>query len=358
MLKTTFHIFLLISLGLLLVNWGNVGHRNISYKSALSFSPAMPNFGVWADSLAMHASDADYRKSIDLNEGRKHYIDLDNYAEYNLNGKIASTYDSIVRIHGESFVKSNGTLPWATRIAYDSLKNCFKKRQWTKAMLFASDLGHYVADGHMPLHITSNYDGYATGQSGIHTRFESSMVSTYLTPIINYSGGQVKLISNINQYIMQYIYKNENYVDSVLSADMYAKNIAGNTSSTAYYTALWSKSQFTTNLFSRASHSLAEMIYSAWIEAGSPAFWSKTDSTELELNYDYLILAYPNPTQGLINIKEINLLKVDIYSTDGVLIESFYDNKIDINHLPNGMYILSIYSKNGILKKEKILLLR
>ena len=39
----------------------------------------------------------------------------------------------------------------------------------------ASDLGHYVADAHVPLHTSLNYNGQLTGQKGIHAFWESRL---------------------------------------------------------------------------------------------------------------------------------------------------------------------------------------
>lgn len=56
-------------------------------------------------------------------------------------------------------------LPWAILIAVDSLTNQFRRRDWQKAMLTAADVGHYVSDGHMPLHLARNYDGQINNQT-------------------------------------------------------------------------------------------------------------------------------------------------------------------------------------------------
>jgi hypothetical protein len=358
MIKTTSRTFILLALCLFLVSWGSTGHYTINNKCPQSFPASMAAFRVWADSLDIHGSDADNRKSTDPNESPKHFIDIDNYTEFNSTGRIASTYDSIVSRHGSTYVISNGTLPWATQNMYDTLKTDFKKLKWHKAMLDASDLGHYVADGHMPLHITANYDGQKTGQGGIHSRYESTMVGTYISSLSNYTGGTVQYVTNINKYIFDYIYTNHHYVDSVLTADTYATTIAGNTTSTLYYSSLWSKTHFTTTLFHNASHALAELIYTAWIDAGSPAFGAKTLPNAINATIAENISVYPNPTNGMLNLKGVDALKTEVCTITGTTVGVFYDNPIDLSHLSNGIYILSIYNKEGLLKKEKILLAR
>jgi len=110
-IKSLFYSALFIVVSLSLISWGSLGHSTIGRKSVESFPASMTGFQVWADSLSMHGSDADNRKSADTNESPKHYIDIDNYAEFLSKGRIASTYDSIVNQHSYSTVRSNGTLP-------------------------------------------------------------------------------------------------------------------------------------------------------------------------------------------------------------------------------------------------------
>ncbi len=167
----------IIALSLILMSWGYTGHEKISHEASLSFNQQMSEFNAWTDFLAAHASDADERKAWDPTEGPKHYIDIDNYQQFIDNGTIPQTLDSVISIYGYSFVYDQGILPWTTLIAFDSLRACFERLDWTKAKFFAADLGHYVADGHMPLHITRNYNGQYSGNNGIHSRYESTMIN-------------------------------------------------------------------------------------------------------------------------------------------------------------------------------------
>lgn len=204
MKKLVIPILALLTLSVLLTSWGKVGHSKISESAALSFNQQMQDFQAWTSFLVAHASDADTRKSADPTEGPKHYIDIDNYSDYNTKGRIPQTFDSVNTLYGSTFVKTNGTLPWATKAAFDSLRNCLQRHDFTKAKIVAADLGHYVADGHMPLHITKNYDGAETNQSGIHSRYESTMIGAKIGQIA-YSGNDALEITDVNQYIFNYI---------------------------------------------------------------------------------------------------------------------------------------------------------
>ncbi len=284
----------LLTLNLLLSSWGSVGHKKISESVAASFNLQMQDFNSWVSFLRDHASDPDNRKNADPTEGPKHYIDIDNYSDFLSNGKIEQDFNLAKTKYGSAFVMDNGILPWATKASFDSLRNCLQRRNFTKAKVFAADLGHYVADGHMPMHVTNNYDGKLTNNTGIHSRYESTMINAYISQI-TYTGEDVSEISDVNQYIFDYLYSNFTYVDSVLLADTYAKTFGG-TSSSAYKTALWNKTKgFTIPLFKRASHTLAELIYTAWLQAGSPSLINTSTADPLALQIAVLEQNSPNP---------------------------------------------------------------
>ncbi len=278
----------------LFLGWGNVGHRIINTKTILSVTSEMTFWGSWSDSLAVHGSDADYRRSSDPTEEPKHYIDIDNYPQFISNGFISQSFDSLVQQHGYSFVMDQGILPWAIMNTFDSLQTAFQNNQFHKAMLIAADLGHYVGDMHMPLHLTRNYNGQYTGQSGVHSRFESNMINTYNGQIV-YSGDSLIYIDDISDFVFNTLYNNYEYVDSVLKADSLAKAFAGNTNSTAYYSKMWELSKgLTTKLFKDASHKLTCLIYTAWINAGSPVSVEDENTLLSPISFN-LYQNYPNP---------------------------------------------------------------
>ena len=261
---------ILLILFLSLNSWGEKGHYKINSSCTIFFPNKIKHLQDWSVKLAEHASDSDKRRRNDPFEAVRHYIDIDNYTDFVRNHKIIENHDLAFQTYNQNFVIKNGTLPWATDSTYQTLVQNFKMRDWNRALLTAADLGHYVGDGHMPLHLTKNYDGKLTTQTGIHERYESTMINQYITEI-SFDRSKIRKIKNVKSYIFKYIYDNYQYKDSLLVADKLAYTEAGGEYSKIYYQSLWKNTKgFTNILIAGSSKALAELIYTAWIEAGKP----------------------------------------------------------------------------------------
>jgi hypothetical protein len=355
--KKSIILFIVIS-SYMFLGWGRTGHQIINRSSTLSFNNQINFMVSWADFLAAHGSDADDRKSWDPTEGPKHYIDIDAFPEFISTGKINQNFDSLVAQHGYSFVTDQGILPWTILVTIDSLQNAFENRNWEKAKLFASDLGHYVGDAHMPLHLTKNYNGQLTNQYGVHGRYESNMINRY-SNLLQYEGDTLVYVEDLSDFVFQFIYVNYLYVDSLLSADLAAKSVAGSYNDT-YYEELWNLTEnFTVKLFKGASNKMANLFYTAWINAGSPVLTDLHEDTVPFKNFK-LEQNYPNPFNPSTKIKFIvprkenaSLTKVilKIYDTLGNEISTLVNEQkspgtyevefsaVGRQELPSGVYL-------------------
>lgn len=360
----------LVLLAIILGSWGYQGHHKINTAASYSFNEEMAQFSAWVSVLAQHASDADFRKDEDPDEAPKHYIDIDAYPVFLQTGRIPHTYDSVVAMYGHSFVLNNGTLPWATVAAYDTLVRCFARRDWDRAVLIASDLGHYIGDGHMPLHITRNYNGQYTGNSGIHARYESTMIDTYIQQI-NYQGTDIHVIPDVNAYVLNYLYASYTCIDSVLMADDFATEAAGNTTSDTYTELLWNRTKrFTIPLFADASHCLAELMYTAWTEAGKPMINASGIHEPGMIEGISVFQNYPNPVSGRTSIRlmlqkgmDISVRVLDFSGnvadriSDGFLSPGEHTFQWDSTGFAPGVYYLQLKSGNHYLTR-KLLVVR
>jgi hypothetical protein len=375
LLKNRIFLPIILLSTFLFLGWGYVGHSIINYRTIFSALPEMGFFETWADSLAAHASDADARKSWDPTEGPKHYIDIDNYPEFIANGTIPQSFDSCVAIHGLSFVMDQGILPWAILKTADSLQATFEINDMHKAMLLAADLGHYIADSHMPLHITRNYNGQYTNQTGVHSRYESSLIGDFQSQII-YDGDSLQYIDDLSDFVFNMIYENYQYVDSVLYADSVANAFAGNHTSSTYYNKFWEIAKnFTIELFKNASYRIACVIYTEWIDAGGLTDISE-NKNELPSGFN-LSQNYPNPFNPSTTIKytipSVTLrhaqsdMKVSLKVFDPLGNEiatllneeksaGEHEVEFDASNLPSGIYFYKLQAGSYLETRKMVLL--
>lgn len=347
-MKTILHYFLAVILIVSLSSWGYNGHKSISSHITFYFPSDFSQFQNWSSTLADHASDADNRKSSDPNESPKHFIDIENYNEFRQSGTIPLNLNDAITKYGSSNVYSWGILPWATKTTYDTLVACFRRNDLSKAVLTAADLGHYVADGHMPLHVTANYDGQLTGNKGVHSRYETKMVDAYVTTM-TYSPSAIHRINDVQQYILDYIYQSHTYIDTVLKSDSYAKAIDPSYG-TAYVNAMFNKLGNITNmLFQSSAVSIATLIYTAYQESQTVSA-----NEHIMADMDFVLNQnVPNPFSDVttIHYKITKEGLVHLYVTDisgkkiATLINQHqspgeYSIRFSANSLKSGIYLL------------------
>ena len=115
-------------------------------------------------------------------EPPNHQIDfgVDDYGPYPFVA-LPREYDAAVEKFGVAIVRRHGLLPWRTMEEYGNLRRIFQGLTRNQlyvggnTVLFASTLAHYIQDAHQPLHVHNNYDGQLSGQTGLHSRFESEL---------------------------------------------------------------------------------------------------------------------------------------------------------------------------------------
>lgn len=356
--------------------WGGDGHRFINRNAVYHLPNQMLLFIQDSSLFAQHASDADNRRvSGDTSlyaEGPRHFMDIDDYPNFH---NLPHSLDTLIALYGWERVKQNGTSPFATMWNMDSLVNQLRRSDWTRAKLTASDIGHYVGDTHQPLHNAKNYDGQYTNQSGIHSRYESTMLNSshylsqlYITP------DSCRYISHKIDYIFEYILHSNSLVDTVLHGDTYAKAVSGwngsGTPPATYYTALWSYTrQMTLDQMQSGTEDLASMWYTAWVDAGlivtsvePPASMIPSD-LQLAQNYPNpfnptTTISYTLPVGGTVFLK--------VYALDGREVATLvHENQsvgehsvqFDASHLASGVYVYRL-QLGGFAQTKKLLLLK
>ena len=254
-------------------SWGEKGHQVISKNAVMLLPKEMASFNAWKDYMVEHASDADIRRKTDKTEAPRHYIDIDFYKEF-LNGNMIENQDELISKYGDSTVTANGILPWTTQETLNSLTVALKEKNRDKALIYAADLGHYVADGHQPMHTTVNYNGQLTDQKGVHFRYEVTMVDMHIDTLEDVvDSSNINYIKDPLSFIFNYI-SNANSVNNVLlDADKLAHQETGSTESDDYYRIMWFRTKYVTEMqFKTAEEDLSSLLYTAWVNAGKPTF--------------------------------------------------------------------------------------
>jgi hypothetical protein len=168
-------------------------------------------------------------------------------------------------------VYGNGVIPWVIATVTETLSTAMAQGDWDQVLRRAADLGHYVADCYQPLHTTENYDGQLTGNEGIHLRYEVDMLDRFLQQP-DCPGVQPVYLNDPLEYIFGAITETWSYVDSIIVSDRLARK-ASPLYDEEYYQILWEETAlFTVRQICLATKTLADLWYTAWINAGQPSF--------------------------------------------------------------------------------------
>ena len=125
-----------------------------------------------AEFLKEHAIDPDKRRYALPAEAARHYIDLDHYGEYPFVTLPRKWKDAVAKFSEDS-LNAHGIVPWWIQTMMLRLTDAFREKNQAKILKLSAEIGHYIADAHVPLHTNSNYNGQMTDQKGIHGFWES-----------------------------------------------------------------------------------------------------------------------------------------------------------------------------------------
>jgi len=266
--------------------WGFWAHKEINKRAIQLLPPPMKEFFLdHAEYIIEHSIDPDQRRSMgDSLEAYNHYLDIDYYGTYPF-GALPRNYDSAVAKFGVDTVRKQGVVPWRIAALTDSLANAMRRKDEEGILHFSADLGHYVADSHVPLHAVVDYDGVRRGQRGIHKRWESDLAERFAQSYTFPTEG-VLTIDDPLMYAFNTILESYRCADSVLNADaeaqlkvpgakqvkrVYSKGDTAFVFSAAYYDSLRTLDNgLLERRMQKAVISLASCWLTAWVRAGKP----------------------------------------------------------------------------------------
>jgi hypothetical protein len=155
--------------------WGFWAHQRINRLAVFTLPPEL--LGIYKgniDYITEHATDPDNRRYAVDGEAPRHYLDADHYGVYPFEA-LPRRWKDAVEKYSEDTLKEHGIVPWHMQVEYYNLVDAFKAKDLERILKTSADFGHYIADAHVPLHTTSNYNGQYTGQKGIHGLWESRL---------------------------------------------------------------------------------------------------------------------------------------------------------------------------------------
>ncbi|MGG7663667.1 zinc dependent phospholipase C family protein [Dyadobacter sp. BHUBP1] len=156
-------------------NWGFWAHKRINRLAVFRLPVEMQCFfKKYIDYLSENAVNPDRRRYAVVGEAERHFIDLDVYGDSAL-AVLPKYWQAAVQKIGEDSLRKHGIVPWHVQLAALQLTAAFRERNASRILRISADLGHYIADAHVPLHTTRNYNGQLTGQDGIHGFWESRL---------------------------------------------------------------------------------------------------------------------------------------------------------------------------------------
>jgi len=237
------------------------------------------------DFLSEHATDPDKRRYAITAEGARHYIDIDHYGKYPYNELPHNWKDAVAKFSEDS-LRVYGIVPWHIQVMLNRLTNAFRERNFASIMKNSAEIGHYIADAHVPLHACSNHNGQFTNQKGIHGFWESRIPELLADTKFDFFIGKAAYIKNPGLFIWDRILESGKAADSVLTFEKelsnqlppdkkYAFEKKNNTVIRQYasdYTIAYNNklSGMVERRMRQSIFAIASLWFTAWVNAGQP----------------------------------------------------------------------------------------
>lgn len=110
----------------------------------------------------------------------------------------------------------SGILPFHLVTMQRQLTEAFMSKNQDRILKVAADLGHYIADAHIPLHTISNYDGQQTNQNGIHAFWESRLPELFADNQYDFFVGQAAYFDSPKKQYWDIIFESNKLVANTL----------------------------------------------------------------------------------------------------------------------------------------------
>jgi len=202
----------------IVVGWGFWAHQRINRMAVFTLpTPLLDLYKSNIEFISDHAVDPDKRRYVDSTESPHHFIDIDHYGKYPYTNLPHYWKDAIAK-YSKDTLNKYGVVPWYVLLMMDKLTEAFKEKDKYLILHYSADLGHYIADAHVPLHCSSNYNGQLTHQEGIHAFWESRIPELFGDKY-NFSVGKAQYLKSPSSRIWEVVLESATEVDSVLNIE-------------------------------------------------------------------------------------------------------------------------------------------
>ncbi len=281
---TVLYAFMALFYSLLSPNydWGFFGHKKINELAIYTLPKEIQFFyKAHAKEIIKWSVAPDQRRYVIAEEGMKHYIDLDLYDSFPL----PKYWSEAVDKYGKKYLEERGVVPWNTYFVYHQLVKAMAAKDYKRIIKLSADLGHYVADSHVPLHTTSNYNGQLTGQLGIHAFWESRLPELYFDSYDLFTE-RAAYIEDVQGELWQTIVESNQLLAPMLKLEAEITNSVGEDKKYAYMQkgkrVVRMPSEYFSSKFNeiaggqveqrmrKAIYRVSSLWFSAWVDAGQP----------------------------------------------------------------------------------------
>jgi hypothetical protein len=285
-MKNYISAFALIVIAIIFCSWGGLVHKTIHQLAIYQLPEGMrETFFMHADYFVKNASRPDTRRNSDSTEATKHFIDIEAYGK-NAIYTMPLSWQKAKAIYSEDTLKTYGYVPYVIVDMQQKLTHAFKAGLKDSILFYATDLGHYIGDAHVPLHTSINYDGQLSNQKGIHALWESMIPEIELDEFNLYTNHTATYIKKPDEAIWKTIRHTNTLVKDVFAKEVeVSKSFTENTKyrtqtrrgkEVKYYTTEFAKAYYAALKGSinkqliYSSEMIADFWFTAWVDAGKP----------------------------------------------------------------------------------------
>lgn len=218
MLKNITSVFLIFISSSLAYGWGSKGHQIVAYVGANLTTDGEAFWRANLEPLRKLTTVPDRvwkAPATKEGEANTHWFQVDAYyqpADYNQIIRFPSNYSDAITKYGASMIEINGVAPWRIRQLYQLAFYSFTQGDMKSALEYVGTMTHYIGDLSQPLHVTENYDGQQSGNKGIHSYFEATIIKDEIKIRADVEARAKRLLQDAN-FLSQF---NGNLMDAVL----------------------------------------------------------------------------------------------------------------------------------------------